>query len=310
MIKNYVKQKDFSMNQHESYTNPEEEQYLKLIRDILVKGSLEKGRNGNTLSVFGTAMHFSLENNKIPIFTTKKVAWKTCFKELLWFLKGSTNNKDLKKKDVHIWDGNASREFLDSRGLTKRDEDDLGPIYGFQWRYFNAPYTNCDADYSGKGVDQLQMIIDELKDPEKRNSRRLVLSSWNPCQLNDMALPPCHLMAQFNVSRDNKLSCCMYQRSGDIGLGVPFNVASYSLLTHLLAKHCDLEAHEFIYFLGNAHIYDEHVQMLCKQMDREPFEFPTIEIKQKRKKIEEYTMEDIEIQDYKCHEAIKMEMIV
>jgi thymidylate synthase len=276
----------------------------------LSKGSLEQGRNGNTCSIFGCAMHFSLEKNKIPIITTKKIAWKTCFKELLWFIKGSTDNKELKKAGVNIWNGNATREFLDSRGLTKREEDDLGPIYGFQWRHFNAPYTNSGSDYSGKGIDQLQMIIDELKDPERRNSRRLVMSAWNPCQINEMALPPCHLMAQFNVSRDNKLSCSVYQRSGDVGLGVPFNIASYSLLTHLLAKHCDLEAYEFVYFLGNAHIYDQHVELLCKQTDRKPFDFPTIDIKEKRKNIEDYTMEDIKIMNYECHESIKMEMIV
>jgi len=303
MIKNFV-------NKCDSTTNAEEEQYLNLIRDILSKGSLEQGRNGNTCSIFGCAMHFSLEKNKIPIITTKKIAWKTCFKELLWFIKGSTDNKELKKTGVNIWNGNATREFLDSRGLTKREEDDLGPIYGFQWRHFNAPYTNSGSDYSGKGIDQLQMIIDELKDPERRNSRRLVMTAWNPCQINEMALPPCHLMAQFNVSRDNKLSCSVYQRSGDVGLGVPFNIASYSLLTHLLAKHCDLEAYEFVYFLGNAHIYDQHVEPLCKQTDREPFEFPTVDIKQKRKNIEDYTIDDIKIMNYECHESIKMEMIV
>ena len=303
MIKNFV-------NKCDSTTNAEEEQYLNLIRDILSKGSLEQGRNGNTCSIFGCAMHFSLEKNKIPIITTKKIAWKTCFKELLWFIKGSTDNKELKKTGVNIWNGNATREFLDSRGLTKREEDDLGPIYGFQWRHFNAPYTNSGSDYSGKGIDQLQMIIDELKDPERRNSRRLVMTAWNPCQINEMALPPCHLMAQFNVSRDNKLSCSVYQRSGDVGLGVPFNIASYSLLTHLLAKHCDLEAYEFVYFLGNAHIYDQHVEPLCKQTDRKPFDFPTIDIKQKRENIEDYTIDDIKIMNYECHESIKMEMIV
>jgi thymidylate synthase len=303
MIKNFL-------NRCDSTINAEEEQYLNLIRDILTKGSLEQGRNGNTCSIFGSAMHFSLEKNKIPIITTKKIAWKTCFKELLWFIRGSTDNKELKKAGVNIWNGNATRKFLDSRGLTKREEDDLGPIYGFQWRHFNAPYANSESDYSGKGIDQLQMIIDELKDPERRNSRRLVMTAWNPCQINEMALPPCHVMAQFNVSRDNKLSCCMFQRSGDVGLGVPFNIASYSLLTHLLAKHCDLEAYEFVYFLGNAHIYDQHVEMLYKQTSRKPFDFPTIEIKEKRKNIEDYTMDDIEIINYECYEPIKMEMIV
>ena len=302
MIKNFVN----SANS----TNPEEEQYLNLIRDILEKGSLESGRNGNTLSIFGGAMHFSLENNKIPILTTKKVAWKTCFKELLWFIKGSTDNKELNQNGVHIWDGNATREFLDSRNLTERKVDDLGPIYGFQWRHFNAPYTNSECDYSGEGIDQLKMIIDALKDPTQRNSRRLVMSSWNPCQLNEMALPPCHIIAQFNVSHGNKLSCSMYQRSGDVGLGVPFNILSYSLLTHLLAKHCGLEPFEFVYFLGNAHIYDEHVEILYKQLERKPFEFPKIKIKEKKENIEDYKMEDIQIMNYECWDSLKMKMVV
>ena len=289
--------------------NGEEQQYLNLIRDILVKGSLENGRNGSTLSIFGASMRFSLEN-KIPILTTKKVPWKTCFKELLWFIKGSTDNNELKKNGVHIWDQHATRECLDSLGLTHYKEDDLGPIYGHQWRHFNAPYENCHSDYTRKGVDQLQYIIDILKKPQERNSRRLVMTAWNPCQLNEMALPPCHVLAQFNVSHGNKLSCSVYQRSGDVGLGVPFNIASYSLLTHLIAKHCDLEPYEFVYFLGNAHIYENHLDVLFKQINREPFVFPTIEIKEKREKIEDYTMNDIVISNYKCHEPLKMDMTI
>ena len=157
----------------------EEHQYLDLIKDIMHYGNMENGRNGNALTVFGAAMRFSLENNTIPLLTTKKVAWKTCLKELLWFIRGDTSNKNLKEQNVKIWNGNGSREFLDSRGLQHLEEDDLGPVYGHQWRFFNAPYTNCDTDYSGKGVDQLQYIIDNLKNPETRNSRRLVLSAWN-----------------------------------------------------------------------------------------------------------------------------------
>jgi len=224
----------------------EEYQYLDLISDILEEGSLEEGRNGLTKSIFGAAMHFSLENGTIPLLTTKRVAWKTCLKELLWFIKGDTNNENLQKEGVTIWNGNASREFLDSRGLTELRENDLGPVYGHQWRHFNAPYTTCDENYEGQGVDQLAQIIKCLKDPLQRTSRRMVMCAWNPCQLDEMALPPCHILAQFNVTAGNKLSCCMFQRSGDVGLGVPFNIASYSFLTHLVAKHCDLEPFEFI----------------------------------------------------------------
>ncbi len=294
----------------DSSENMEEQQYLNLIRDISVKGSLENGRNGNTLSIFGASMRFSLENNKIPILTTKKLAWKTCFKELLWFIKGSTDNTELKKNGVHIWDAHATRDCLDSRHLIHYKEDDLGPIYGYQWRHFNAPYKNCNSDYKGKGIDQLQNIIDILKKPEERNSRRLIMTAWNPCQVNEMALPPCHVLAQFNVSHGNKLSCSMYQRSGDVGLGVPFNIASYSLLTHLIAKHCGLEPYEFVYFLGNAHIYENHLEMLFRQINREPFAFPTIEIREKREKIDDYTINDIVISNYQCHESLKMDMTV
>ena len=286
----------------------EEKQYLRLIGDIIQEGTLEKGRNGNTYSVFGSAMHFSLENNKIPILTTKKVAWKTCLRELLWIMKGQTSNDKLLENNVKIWSANASRSFLDSRGLTNLRENDLGPVYGHQWRHFNGEYSDCDADYNNKGVDQLQNIIDQLKNPETRNSRRLVLSAWNPCQIDEMALPPCHVLVQFNVSGGNKLSAALYQRSGDVGLGVPFNIASYSFLTHIIAKHCDLEPYQFIYNLGNAHIYDDHLDALKQQCQNECFEFPTITIKNKHENIDDYDESDIEIHNYECHTPVKMKM--
>lgn len=288
--------------------NNEELQYIQLINDILQKGTLEAGRNGNTYSIFGASMHFSLENNKIPILTTKKMAWKTCLKELFWFIKGDTDNTKLNQQGVHIWDANASRNFLDDRGLIHNEVNDLGPIYGHQWRHFNAAYTGCSTDYTGQGVDQLQYIIDSLKDPVNRYSRRLVMSAWNPCQINEMALPPCHVLVQFNCSRNNKLSCILYQRSGDIGLGVPFNIASYSFLTHLLAKHCGLEAYEFIHTLGNAHIYEDHVEALREQMKNEPFEFPTIQINRQFENINDYSMDNIIIENYQSHKPIIMAM--
>ena len=303
--------------QHEEY------QYLNLLVNILENGLWEEGRNGRTKSIFGHSMRFSLKDGKIPILTTKKTAWKTCLKELLWFIRGETDNRILKAQGVHIWDANASREFLDSRGLKHYPEDILGPIYGAQWRFFNANY-NCftgkrllDDDPKDvhkerkefKGVDQLQKIIDALKDPKQRNSRRLVMSAWNPAQLDQMALPPCHILCQFNVHDGNKLSCAMYQRSGDFPLGIPFNVASYSFLTHLIAKHCGLEAYEFVHFVGNCHIYEDHIEHMKEQIIREPFEFPTVSIKQIRDNISDYQVDDFEIHNYKCHEAIKMNMV-
>lgn len=285
----------------------DENQYINLIQDIIDEGVMVEGRNGNALTVFGAAMHFNLSDNIVPVLTTKKVAIKTCIKELLWFISGKTSNKILKSQNVHIWDGNGSRDFLDSRGLNNLEEDDLGPVYGHQWRHFNAPYTNCEADYTGKGVDQLEYIIKCLKDPVERYSRRLVMSAWNPCQIDEMALPPCHVLAQFNVVKD-ELSCSLYQRSGDVGLGVPFNIASYSILTHIIAKHCNLKAKEFVYYLGNTHIYDDHIEELKIQIEREPYIFPKINIKNQYDSIDEYNVSDIEILNYEFHPSIKMEM--
>ena len=286
----------------------DEHQYIQLIEDILKYGTLENGRNGSTKTVIGSSMHFSLKDNVIPILTTKSVAWKTCFKELFWFIKGQTDNNILKQQNVSIWNGNASRDFLDERGLYHLKENDLGPVYGHQWRHFNATYTTCDADYSGKGVDQLAYIISSLKNPETRTSRRLVMSAWNPNQLNEMALPPCHILSQFNVVDGDKLTCSLYQRSGDVGLGVPFNIASYSFLTHLIAKHCGLIATDFYYHLGNCHIYGDHLSVLEEQIKNKPFPFPKINIKDVRDNIEEYSLDDIEIMDYISHGKIKMEM--
>lgn len=305
--------------------NPEESQYLDLIRDILNAGSLETGRNGQTMSVFGRSMRFSLKDGQMPILTTKQVAWRTCFKELAWFIRGGTDNQELQAQNVGIWTANATREFLDSRGLHTYPEGVLGPVYGYQWRHFNAPYILCDRNtpsYWGTsraisdrvetppehaGVDQLQKLIDALRDPAQRDSRRLILTAWNPLQIDQMALPPCHVLAQFRVLNGNRLSCAVYQRSGDVGLGVPFNIASYAFLTHILAKHCDLEAGELVHFLGDAHIYEEHVDALKTQLDREPLAFPKIQIAEKKAKIEDYCLEDIVfLEPYQHHPKIEM----
>jgi thymidylate synthase len=285
----------------------EEEQYLDLIRSLLEEGSLEKGRNGDTICNIGSAMYFSLENQRIPILTTKKVAMKTCLKELLWFIRGKTNNQLLKEQNVHIWDLNGTKEFLESRGLPY-EADDLGPVYGHQWRHFNASYSTCHENYGNCGVDQLQKVLDDLKNPETRSSRRHVISAWNPCQIDKMALPPCHVLFQFHVTRGNKLSCTLYQRSGDVGLGVPFNIMSYAAFTILVANHCDLEPHEFIYYLGNTHIYADHKEALEEQITRSPHAFPTMTMKTKRDNINDYELDDFEIHDYVYHAPIKMKM--
>ena len=308
MLKNVV---EINKHRGRDTSNPrhEEYQYLNLLKDIIDEGVNEVGRNGNTLGVYGTAMHYSLENGKIPILTTKKTAWKTCLKELLWFIRGDTDNKLLNEQNVHIWDANSTPEFKKTRGLHNYVDGDLGPLYGFQWRHFNAPYSSCNEDYAGKGVDQLQLVIDNLKDPEKRTSRRMVVSAWNPCQMDQGVLPPCHVLMQFNVVDGNKLSCCMFQRSIDSACGLPFNIASYSFLTMLLAKHCDLIPHEFIHYGGNCHIYAEHLDDMKEQITRTPYPFPTVEILNKRENINDYVLEDFRIHDYQHHAPIKLKMV-
>jgi len=307
MLKNVLETNKYKFgNRDDKYH--EEYQYLNLLSDILKEGTNEKGRNGITKCVYGAAMHFSLENGKIPILTTKKTSWKTCLKELLWFVNGKTDNKLLNEQNVHIWDGNSTKEYMKTRGLNY-EEGDLGPIYGFQWRHFNASYEGCAADYKDKGIDQLQNVIDCLKDPKQRSSRRLIVSAWNPCQVDEGALPSCHNFFQFNVVSGNKLSCSMYQRSNDCILGVPFNIASYSFLTHLIAKHCGLEAYEFIHFMGNSHIYENAIDAAKLQITREPYPFPTVSIKEVRENINDYQVEDFEINNYKSHDAIKVAMV-
>ena len=284
-----------------------EYQYLNLIRKIINQGNWMKTRNGKVKSIFGSQMRFSLENNTIPLITTKKLSWKVCLKELLWFINGNTSNRILKNQNVKIWNGNASREFLNSRGLYHLKEDDLGPIYGHQWRYYNAKYDNCEQDYTGKGIDQLQNSIDLLKN--EPYSRRNIITAWNPEQLDEMALPPCHILMQFNVSDQNKLSLSLYQRSADIALGVPFNIASYSFLTHMIANVCDLEPKEFIYTIGDAHIYEEHIEHLQEQVEKEPYEFPQLKLNNKTN-IDDFVLSDFKIENYKYHPTIKMEMII
>jgi thymidylate synthase len=310
MLKNVVeinkhKNRDLSQPKHEEY------QYLNLLKDIIDEGSMEEGRNGNTKTVIGTAMRFSLENGKIPILTTKKTAWKTCLKELLWFISGSTDAKLLSDQNVHIWDGNTTAEFLESRGLSHYTPGrQIGPLYSHQWRHWGAKYeTDPDADYTGKGIDQLQKAIDMLKDPNQRNSRRIIVSAWNPEQLDEGVLPSCHSFFQFSVTEGNKLSCSLLARSQDVPLGEPFNICSYAFLTHLIAKHCDLIPHEFILFGGNCHIYEPHIEAMKEQIIREPYEFPTVEILNKRDDINDYVLEDFKVTGYKHHPQIKMAMV-
>jgi dihydrofolate reductase/thymidylate synthase len=262
-------------------SNVEEQQYLNIVKNILENGLKRNDRtNTGTLSIFGCQMRFSLQNNQnniLPLLTTKKVFVRGVIEELLWFLRGNTNIKLLQNKKVNIWNGNSSREFLDSIGLYNNEVGDPGPIYGFNFRHFGAEYKDCHTDYTNQGIDQLVDVIDKLKnDP---TSRRIIINLWNPLQLKEVALPACHTLYQFYVDVEKKyLSCSLYQRSGDMGLGIPFNIASCSILTHILAKCCDLIPYEIIHTIGDAHVYLDHIDALKEQLKKEPTQFPTLEI--------------------------------
>ncbi len=262
----------------------------------------------------------------LPLITTKRVFLKAVVGELLWFIAGCTSSIPLSQQGIKIWDGNGSREFLDSVGLAHREVGDLGPVYGFQWRHFGAVYKDANADYSGQGVDQLAEVIDKLKN--RPYDRRIILSAWNPADLSKMALPPCHMFAQFYVSFPRSvthdgaeanqgekpkgtLHCLLYQRSCDMGLGVPFNIASYAILTHMLAHVCDLTPGTFTHTMGDAHVYLDHVEALKVQLQREPRDFPTLHIKrEKGGSIDGWSADDFEVIDYNPHKAISMKMSV
>jgi len=286
----------------------EEMQYLNLVQEIIDQGNKKNDRTGvGTLSVFGRQLRFSLRDDTFPLLTTKRVFWRGVLEELLWFIRGSTNAKELAERDVHIWDGNGSREFLDRTGLSHRVEGDLGPVYGFQWRHCGAEYKDMFTDYSGQGIDQLNEVIEKIK--TSPDDRRLIVCAWNPKDLPQMALPPCHLLVQFYVS-DGELSCMMYQRSADMGLGVPFNIASYALLTRMIAHVTGLKPGDFVHTLGDAHVYINHVVPLREQLSRTPRPFPKLIIRRPITNIDDFRTEDFDVVGYDPHGKIKMDMAV
>jgi thymidylate synthase len=262
-------------------------QYLDLLQTILDKGTQKHDRTGTgTVSYFGYQMRFDLSKG-FPLVTTKKVHLKSIIYELLWFLSGDTNVKYLQQNGVRIWN-----EWADENG-------DLGPVYGYQWRHWKTP--------QGREVDQIKNLIEGLK--KNPDSRRHIVSAWNPADVDDMALPPCHTMFQFYVA-NGKLSCQLYQRSGDCFLGVPFNIASYALLTMMTAQVCGFEPGEFVHTLGDAHIYLNHLEQVKLQLSREPFPLPQMVINPNVKDIFSFKYEDFEIKNYQCHPAIKGEISV
>lgn len=262
-------------------------QYHDLIKTVLDNGVYKGDRTGTgTYSVFGHQMRFNLEEG-FPVVTTKKVHLRSIIHELLWFLKGDTNIKYLKDNGVSIWD-----EWADENG-------DLGPVYGYQWRSWHTP--------DGRVIDQISNVIDQIKN--NPNSRRLIVTAWNPADVDSMALPPCHAFFQFYVA-DGKLSCQLYQRSADIFLGVPFNIASYALLTMMMAQVCGLKAGEFVHTLGDAHIYSNHIEQAKLQISRDFRPLPTMKINPDVKDLFAFTYEDFELLNYDPHPHIKAQVAV
>lgn len=285
----------------------EELQYLELVDRVLREGAFRMDRTGlGTYSTFGSVMRFNLRHT-FPLLTTKRVFWRGVLEELIWFVRGCTNAQELRDRGVRIWDGNSSREYLDGIGMTQREEGDLGPVYGFQWRHFGADYTDMHADYAGKGIDQLAEVIRLIKtDP---TSRRIVMTAWNPAALKLMVLPPCHMFCQFYVA-NGELSCAMYQRSCDLGLGVPFNIASYAALTRMIAQVCGLQPGEFVHMLGDAHVYSNHVEPLKEQLRNAPMHLPTLKLDPARTDIDAFTAQDFELVGYQARQRIAMQMAV
>ena len=287
----------------------DENGYLNLLQTILKKGVKKQDRTGiGTLSVFGEQLKFSLENDTLPIITTKKVFTKAIIYELLWFISGKTDSKILEENNVNIWKLNSSRDFLSKRGLEHYNEGDIGPMYGYQLRHFNAKYIDCNSNYKCKGIDQLKNIIHEIKN--NPDSRRHIMTTFNPSAVNESVLYPCHgISIQFYVN-DNELSCMMTQRSSDTFLGLCFNITSYSLLTHMIAKICNLKAKALIINLGDTHIYLNHIEQVKEQLSRKPLPFPKLEIERNIIDIDDFNFSDFNIIGYKYHPAIKAPMAV
>lgn len=262
-------------------------QYLNLLNEVLEKGTFKGDRTGTgTKSIFGYQMRFDMQKG-FPLLTTKKLHTRSIIYELLWFLKGDTNVKYLHDNKVSIWDEWA------------KENGDLGPIYGYQWRHWDGQ--------NGTYIDQIKNVVEQIKN--NPNSRRLIVSAWNVAQIDEMALPPCHCLFQFYVA-EGKLSLQLYQRSADIFLGVPFNIASYSLLLAMMAQVCDLECGEFVHTLGDAHLYTNHLEQAKLQLTREPLPLATLQLNKEIKNIFDFNYEDIKIENYQSHPHIKAEVSV
>lgn len=277
--------------------------YLALIKKVIREGETRVGRNGNTISLFGEQLRFSLRDREFPLLTSKFVPFRLVHEELKWFINGKTDNKSLLDQNVKIWDANAKAGPLWQGG----EDEDLGPIYGYQWRHFGGKYSGCKEESNPPGVDQISWIVNELR--ERPGSRRAILSAWNPVDIPNMTLPPCHVLSQYWIGK-NGLSCHLYQRSADIGLGVPFNIASYALLTYAFAKALNVPTNELVMSFGDSHIYEEHASALEKLTDVTPNLFPTISIESdSNDPVEIVTNGKIQIEGYKHNGRLRLPMI-
>lgn len=285
-----------------------DKEYLRVSRHILANGEQRVDRTGTgTISVFGEQMKFDIQQS-IPILTTKRVPWKSCVEELLWFLRGDTNANHLNEKGVKIWNGNSSRAFLDDVGLSHLEEGDCGANYSFQWRHFGATYKDTNRAYGKEGVDQIA-YIEHLLQTDK-TSRRIFLSAWNPCDLKKTVLPPCHVSAQFYVDGQDRLHCHMYQRSCDMFLGVPWNILSYATLTYILAVRNDLSPGFLTISTGDTHIYQNHLEQMKLQLSRKSLCAPKLFINPdvKHMDFDEITSDDFDLVGYFPHDTIRGEM--
>lgn len=288
----------------------QEYQYLSLLRHVAERDVRPDRTQTGTASAFGTRLEFDISNN-IPLLTTKFVSWKTVVKELLFFLKGQTDTTILESQNVNIWKGNTSREFLDSRGLTDYKVGDMGPMYGWVWRNIGCEYSGCDGDYKGKGVDQLQQLIRGLKDDPY--SRRHIITTYCPLYTDLGVLPPCHgICVQFYVENNNGLSCQVYIRSNDMFLGQPYNIASYSMMTYIIAKMIGRKPARLIICVGDGHIYTTHFQQVWQQNERTPLPFPIFNVSDTvvNKTFDELELDDFDILGYISHPAIKAPLAI
>jgi thymidylate synthase len=318
--------------------NHEEQAYLDLVKKVVEEGRWSENRTGvRTKYIRGAILRFDVSKG-FPLLTSRKMFTRGIFEELMWFLRGQTDSKILEAKGVNIWKGNTSREYIDkmaeklkqrastmesagdlakfsekmrlsvlSDKVAARREGDAGPVYGFQWRHFGAEYEGPYADYRGKGFDQIERVIRQIR--EEPNSRQILLTAYNPAAVDECVLPPCHSVARFEV-REGLLDCTLYQRSADLGLGVGFNIASYAFLMHILAKQTGLKPGEFVWMGDNVHVYENHIEPMAIVCERKPYPFPQIKFRNQRLHVEHYEWSDVEIKNYHYHDSVFMPMAV